>query len=107
KGQLGKGYQGFAGLMADQRRDYLEPSEAVDEIVAQTGIGVAAATALAADMISEGLLAEDMRYIAGSYETVLTLPYQRFADHLIARHLLDKHLDSTSEASLRRSFHAN
>jgi len=107
KGQLGQGHQGFAGRMAGQRRDYLERAEAVDEIVSQTAIPVAAATAVAGEMISEGLLAEDMRYIGGRYETVLTLPYQRFADHLVARHLLDKHLDRTSEASLRRSFYSN
>lgn len=107
KGQLGKGYQGFAGRMADQHLDYLKPAEVVDEIVGQTGATPAAATAIAQDMVSEGLLAEDMRYVGGVYETVLTLPYQRFADHLVARHLLDKHLDTSSETSLRRSFYAN
>ena len=58
-------------------------------------------------MVSDGLMAEDMRYVDGSYEMVLTFPYQRFADHLIARHLLDKHLNTDSEATVRRSLYAN
>ena len=32
---------------------------------------------------------------------VLVLPYQRFSDHLVARHLLDAHLDTTSAERVR------
>ena len=107
KGQLGRGHLGFAGRMAVLGRDYLWPSEAADEIVAQCGRPTPEARTIAAEMVSEGLMAEDMRYVDGSYVTVLTFPYQRFADHLIARHLLDSHLKTESEATVRRSFYAN
>ena len=35
---------------------------------------------------------------------VFRLPYQRFGDHLIARHLLKTHLDVSSAATIKRSF---
>lgn len=107
KGQLGQGHQGFAGRMATQGRDYLWPAEVVDEIVVQAGVSVETAEAVTADMVSDGLLAEEMHYVSGRYESARAFPYQRFADHLIARHLLDKHLDTRSEGALRRSFYAN
>lgn len=34
---------------------------------------------------------------------VIGLPYQRFSDHLIARHLLEKYLDRSSVSSVRKS----
>lgn len=107
KGQLGRGHLGFAGRMAAHGRDHLWPSEAVDEIVAQSGRQKPEASTIAAEMVSDGLMAEDMRYVDGAYVMVLTFPYQRFADHLIARHLLDRHLKTDSEATVRRSLYAN
>jgi len=46
-------------------------------------------------MISEGLLAED-RFMVGDQEwcEVIHFSYERFADHLIAKYLLDKYLDT-------------
>ena len=35
---------------------------------------------------------------------VFRLPYQRFSDHLVARHLLKTHLDVSSAATIKRSF---
>lgn len=107
KGQLGRGHIGFAGRMAALGRDHLWPSEAVEEIEVQSGRPTQEARTIAAAMVSEGLMAEDMRYIDGAYVTVLTFPYQRFADHLVARHLLDSHLKTESEATVRRSLYAN
>lgn len=45
-------------------------------------------------MISEGLLAED-RFRVGDQEWCegIHFSYERFADHIIAKHLLDKHID--------------
>ena len=37
---------------------------------------------------------------------VFRLPYQRFSDHLVARHLLKTHLDVSSVTTIRRSFSA-
>jgi hypothetical protein len=36
--------------------------------------------------------------------TVFRLPYQRFSDHLVARHLLEKYLTNKSERTMTRSF---
>lgn len=55
-----------------------------------------------------GLLDEDMLWRRASsgteHHVVYRLPYQRFSDHLIARHLLDLHLDKRSEQTIARSF---
>jgi len=47
-------------------------------------------------MISEGLLAEDRFRIANDDKWCegIHFSYERFADHMVAKHLLDKHLDS-------------
>ena len=57
---------------------------------------------------TNGLIEED----AVSYSTksgsksriVFRLPYQRFSDHLIARHLLKTHLDVSSAVTIKQSF---
>lgn len=107
KGLPSRSHLGLAGRMASDGQNLLVPAAVEDELKAQTGLPADRARAVAADMVSEGLLAEDVRYLGGRYEHVLTFPYQRFADHLIARHLLDRHLDTRSEAAVRRSFYAN
>lgn len=57
---------------------------------------------------TNGLIDEDVIwYRVGSEvksRVVYRLPYQRFSDHLIARHLLETHLDVRSEMSVKRSF---
>ena len=63
------------------------------------------------DMRICGLLDEDYIWIsrggASKSIPVFRLPYQRFSDHLIARHLLQKHLDKSDEDALRTSFAYN
>lgn len=55
-----------------------------------------------------GLISEDAVWRIRKGEPkpsiVYRLPYQRFSDHLIARHLLDKHRDKKDVASIKRSF---
>jgi hypothetical protein len=57
---------------------------------------------------ANGLLDEDLIWTrsgkVSKYKTVYRLPYQRFSDHLIARHLLDMHLDKTNCVSIAQSF---
>ena len=55
----------------------------------------------------EGLLLERLSFDGNEYTEELQLPYQRFSDHLIARHLLERYLNTTSEATIRRSFYVN
>ncbi len=57
-------------------------------------------------MMTEGLLAEDVQWSSEARETVVRLPYERFSDHLIARHLLEQFLDTTSPATIAQSLAA-
>ena len=41
------------------------------------------------------------------WRAIVQMPYQRFGDHLVARHLLREHLDTKSADAVRRSFRAN
>jgi hypothetical protein len=59
-------------------------------------------------LITEGILSEDVVWRPveeGGPITVVRLPYQRFSDHIIARHLLARYLNTKNEKSIRRSFH--
>lgn len=65
-----------------------------------------------ARLLSEGLLAEDLRYDRGKhdYERVIRIGYERFASHLLVKHLLDTHFSRDNpesafcEGSLLRQF---
>ncbi len=43
-------------------------------------------------MLAAGVLLEDRQWTGTAWDAVIRLPYQRFSDHLVARHLLDRHL---------------
>ena len=107
KGDLGKGHLGIAGRLAELRREWLSPSDVIDEVGSQFGLTGHQAVQLVRDMVASGLLVEQMRYSDGAYVEGMALPYQRFSDHLVARHLLASHLDVTTEDRLRRSFYSN
>ncbi|ACY49764.1 conserved hypothetical protein (plasmid) [Rhodothermus marinus DSM 4252] len=49
-------------------------------------------------LIVEGLLIEEMLEINGQREDVVLIAYERLADHLIVKHLLDKYLDAEAPA---------
>ncbi|MDO9486643.1 MAG: hypothetical protein Q7K25_11360 [Actinomycetota bacterium] len=107
KGESSKGRLGFAGVLASQRREWLTMEEARDEVQAFAGVTGAQASAILDDMKAAGLLIEHSRYQSGVYVDIFMLPYQRFSDHLVARHLLDEHLDTSSTERLRRCFFRN
>jgi hypothetical protein len=107
KGEPRRGRLGLAGVLATQRREWLTPDEVVGEVQAFTGVALGAARAIVKSMRGAGLLIETSRYGDGGYADIFMLPYQRFSDHLVARHLLDEHLDTSTEAKLRRCFYSN
>ncbi|MCD6239204.1 MAG: ATP-binding protein [Thermotogae bacterium] len=83
----------LAEVMADKGRLWLSREEAqaiVNTFLPRKGYE----RSLFRHMISEGLLAED-RFRVGDREWCegIHFSYERFADHLIAKHLLDKYLD--------------
>lgn len=93
---------GIAPLMAEQLRDYISWDECLGAIepYVQGPRRRQTARRLARRMLVDGLLIED-----GQRE-VIRFPYQRFADHIIARSLL-QYLNTTSALTIRRSFYRN
>lgn len=104
---------GFAPCMATKLRGYVLPSEA-DRIVAASypALRPGQRRSLLEAMRTNGLIEEDAIWYStrsGLHKSrvVYRLPYQRFSDHLIARHLLKAYLDVSSPASIKGSFAAN
>ncbi|UTH74439.1 NACHT domain-containing NTPase [Chromobacterium sp. IIBBL 290-4] len=105
-----KRISGFAPCMAANLRSYVFPSEA-DRIVAASypTLRPAQRHKLLETMRTSGLIEEDVIWYStqsGQHRSrvVYRLPYQRFSDHLIARHLLRAYLDVSSSAAIKRSF---
>lgn len=100
---------GFAGHMAVVLREYVGRRAAHRIIHAHfPALNTRRRRRLLEDMRISGLLDEDYIWTSSGGTpksiSVFRLPYQRFSDHLIARHLLEKHLDKSSEEALRESF---
>jgi len=99
---------GVAPLMAGELRDYISWDECVS-VIEHFVFGPRrrqSARRLARRMLTDGLLTEELRWEESGYREVIRFPYQRFGDHTIARCLL-RHLDTTSVATIRRSFYRN
>ena len=100
---------GFAPCMAANLRGFVRPSE-TDRIIAANypELRPAQRKQLLDELRTNGLIEEDAVWYStnSGYKSrvVFRLPYQRFSDHLIARHLLKTHLDVTSAATIKRSF---
>ena len=105
---VGDSRVGVAPLMAEAGRDSITKVECLDVIAQITSwADQGRCEELLECLILEGLLLERPRWDGSSYAEDLQLPYQRFSDHLIARHLLERYLDTTNEATVRRSFYVN
>lgn len=100
---------GFAPCMAANLRGYVRPTEA-DRIIAANYPALRSAQRhqLLDVMRTNGLIEEDAVWYSAESgykpRVVFRLPYQRFSDHLIARHLLKTYLDVSSAATIKRSF---
>lgn len=92
--------------MADEMQEFVTKEDAVDAIKDETSLSEPEAWDLLDRMISDGLLAETLHRNQGTTE-VVRFPYQRFGDHIIARHLLAEYLNTDSETAVRRSFYVN
>lgn len=102
---------GFAPCMAANMRGHVLPTEA-DRIVAANFPAFAPARRkrFLDALRTSGLIEEDVVWRSTKSgvksRIVFRLPYQRFSDHLIARHLLSAHLDTTSIDTIKQSFEA-
>jgi len=88
-----KAVEKIATMMADRRLTWLPRDEAqttVNDFLPREGYE----DSLFRHMTSEGILAEDrFRIENDEWHEGIHFSYERFTDHLIARHLLDKYLD--------------
>lgn len=103
----GKRLVGIAPAMAEGARDHLSREECL-AIIGQINRWSSGeqSEAFLQRLLADGLLMDGVHWQdAGVYEDVIHFPYQRFSDHLIARHLLDQHLDTSTELSIRKSFY--
>lgn len=102
---------GVAPCMAVNLRGYVRRTE-IDRIIHANypGMKPIKRRQLLDLLRTSGLLEEDVVwYSKNSRSTsriVYRLPYQRFSDHLIARHLLTTYLDTSSVKAIKESFSA-
>ena len=103
---------GFAPCIASNPRGYVRPSEA-DRIIAANypELRPVQRRQLLDMLRTSGLIEEDAVWYSSKSglksRIGFRLPYQRFSDHLVARHLLKMHLDVSSAATIKRSFTGN
>lgn len=100
---------GVTPTMAANLKDYITPREFESIVRDLTGITrITEVRRLCRRLVTEGLLAEDGTWENGAWTDIVRLPYQRFSDHLICRHLLDKHLAGVSSiGAIKRAFYSN
>jgi hypothetical protein len=101
---------GIAGLMAQKGRHWLSRDQAIASIAQQLTVENEMAADILERLITDGILNETVHRLNSEPVEVVEaveVAYQRFGDHLIARHLLEKHLDTGSEETIRRCFYAN
>ena len=102
-------FVGIAPSMARNLRDYLTNNEttAAIEAFVQGPDNTKKSRYMLRRMITDGLLGEDVHWNGETTTEIVRFPYQRFADHLIARHLLREHLKTSSVLSIKRCFYRN
>ncbi|MEX0922616.1 MAG: hypothetical protein WDZ84_07555 [Rhodovibrionaceae bacterium] len=99
---------GIAVTMANGPRDYVTRAECETILQVWTGWNdIKSIKKLLQRLITDGLLAEDVMWEDEAAQDIVRLPYQRFSDHLICRHLLETHLRSNTELEIRQSFFRN
>lgn len=102
---------GIAPNMAANRVNYVPKDEVLNIIGARSAISSGqSAGVFYRRILAEGLLIESDLWRPdeeGGPLTVVRMPYERFGDHIVARHILGKYLDVTNEATIRQSLYRN
>lgn len=98
---------GLAPKMAETGLDYVtwEDARSLVQAVVRSGGGFDD-QAFIRRLVNCGILVEETEFTDRPIH-VIRLPYQRFSDHLICRHLLARYLNTASPTTIRRSFYAN
>jgi len=86
--------------MAVGKREWLSKSDL------ESILSVKKAKAFINTIISEGMLLDTLEWIRGQKAPIeaVRFPYQKFSDHIIARYLLGKFLNTSSEKTIKESF---
>ncbi|TFW18697.1 hypothetical protein [Duganella callida] len=97
---------GLASYMAEHMVDSVPFKDAIRIARLRPEITTASlARTLLTRLIQEGVIHDYAQWTGKGehHERVIGLPYQRFSDHIIARHLLARHLDKNSLETIRAS----
>ncbi len=101
---------GIASNMSERLLDYIPKEMCMQIIQARPETKqLSRAKKLYRNLIAEGILLEYMEWRPeekGGPFSVVRLPYQRFSDHIIARHFFQRYLETTSESTIRKSFYS-
>src|SRR5882724_1995828 len=91
--------EAFAAQLAERGRDWLPLEEAqgvINQILPRDGYQ----NSLFRHLVAEGVIAENRFYVGDNqWSEGVQFAYERFTDHLIAKYLLDVHLDTIDPAS--------
>lgn len=91
--------EGLAAQLAEQGKDWLpivEAQEIINRVLPRDGYE----NSMFRHLLSEGVVAENRFYIGNNqWSEGIHFAYERFTDHLVAKYLLDAHLDENDPAS--------
>lgn len=97
----------IAARMASQSKSWLKRDE-VQQIAQQFfAFNNDESSAFVASLIEGGILKEELKWEPNKFVEAITFPYQRFGDHIIARHLMNNYLNLESDIHISRSFYRN
>lgn len=99
---------GLAVRMAETQKEILAHDEVIDVILNATQWAAKKdAQKLLKALVHSGILFEHAIWTENGYVEAVKLPYQKFSDHIIARHLLEKFLNKDSLSTVKRSFYSD
>ncbi len=96
----------IAGVMAENARNYIFPHELISILKERTQFTNSKVKQFIQEMLTIGILSEDIIWKDRNPHPIYRLPYEKFSDHIIARHLLEK-IDYSCYSTIKRSFYSN
>ncbi len=94
--------KGIAEKILQSQKRSISKDDATKVVQKFTNRSNQESTRILNSLILQGVLIEDYLYL--NKEHVVRLPYERLSDHLLARILLKKYLDTKNELTVKRSF---
>jgi hypothetical protein len=100
-------FPGFAGRMARSEAEWLSKEEAIASLQESLSLTEVQSENLLQRFVHEGLVTVQGHWHNSQLVSGIQFSYQRFGDHLIARHLLGALPANGSEQAIRRCFYRN